>query len=275
MRLLLQNLRLSVSLTAIAFMGGCGHFDGWGHDSPHIRVLQEQSLVGLSSRPVAGQALDDFFRDKVGLILSGKSSFPLGRAVPLTRDGYYLTAWHVVDEGEFYLSNLVSLKPLPVGETVKASEYYRNDKHLGRLVWRDEVADLAIVKFDFEPLFIFRTRSTSPQIGDQVLSAAVGTNSGLLVVGEERAVGSGVGNGPYRTAGKVLNVRSFNSWVRYRSDLVARGGMSGGAVVDAGGDLVGILTQIRAIPFRPPLTTFSMLREAEIGRILTKDRVGP
>ena len=105
-------------------------------------------------------------------------------------------------------------------------------------------------------------------------SAAVGTNSGSLLVAGDDLAGRGVGNGPYRTAGRILKASSFEraSWTRYESDLVARGGMSGGAVVDSSGDLIGVLTQIRATPFRSPFTTFAMLSAEEISQILSLDR---
>ncbi len=258
---------------------GCTNFENWGHDVPRIRELQKESLARVSPQPIRGQSVGDFFRDKVGLIAPADRRFPSGRAVPITADGYYLTAWHVVDRPGFSLSNFVSLKPLPVGEVVKAEDYYRDELHPGRVVWKSERADLAIVKFDFRPSHQFTLAGQSARAGEDVFSAAVGTNSGSLLISSNGGVGQGVGNGPYQTAGSILQVQHFanepSPFYRYQSTLVARGGMSGGAVVNATGELVGVLIQIRSGFFSTPRTSFAMLNPTSVAEIITADRANP
>jgi S1-C subfamily serine protease len=259
----------------VLFLFGCTNFEHLSYDIPETRALQMESLKRVSPRPIRGESIEDFFRDKVGLIVPEGRSFPSGRAVPISPDGYYLTAWHVVDEGGFFLSNFVSLKPLPVGEVVEAKEYYRDELLPGRLVWKDEKSDLAIVKFDFRPQHVFSLSNTPVQPGENVFSGAVGTNSGLLLISSGMRVSDGVGNGPYQTAGSVSRVRRINGEepaLVYYSDLVARGGMSGGAVVNTTGNLVGVLIQIRGNFLSKPSTIFAMPSVASIREIVARDR---
>lgn len=270
-----NSFKLS-SFGVFLLLAGCTNFERLTYDLPETRELQRESLKRVSAKPIRGESIEDFFRDKVGLIVLGNQSFPSGRAVPITQDGYYLTAWHVVDQGNFSLSNFVSLKPLPVGRVVEAKDYYRDDLHPGRLVWKDEKNDLAIVKFDFEPKHTFSLSGAALKPGENVFSAAVGTNSGVLLVFPDMELKDGVGNGPYQTAGSVSRVQRSsdnNPTFVYRSNLVARGGMSGGAVVNATGDLVGILIQIQAGLLGSPSTIFSMLEAEKVRAIVEQDRL--
>lgn len=266
-------LGLVVSLSLL----GCTDFKDWDKDTPSTRELQKKSLEGLSAAPIAGESIEEFFRDRVGLIASSRTGFPSGRAVPLSTDGYFLTAWHVVDEGKFYLSDFVQLKPLPEGVVFQAKDYYRVDKHLGRVVWYDEKVDLAIVKFDFETRaeHVFKLAGYESAAGVAVFSASVGTNSGTLLITEK--VEDGIGNGPYQTAGVVLNRRKVEASypaIIYRSSLVARGGMSGGPAVDEAGNLIGIITRIHSVLYHAPTTSFAMLRAQDIAGIVAADRQG-
>ena len=254
----------------------CTDFEEWNHDAPHIRELQRQSLEGVPERPIAGVTIKDFFLDKVGLITQKKGRLPSGRAVPVSPDGYFLTAWHVVDEGAFYLSDFVQLKPFPKdGVAFKGKDYYRVDQIEGRLVWKDEKTDLAIVKFDYSPQYAFRLAGGQSAVGSRVYSAAFGTNSGSLVFAGEDGPATGVGNGPYQTAGRILGAKTVQgsrpAFV-YRSSLVARGGMSGGAVVDSSGQLVGVLSYIRSGFLTTPSTAFSMLDAGTVQGIIATDR---
>lgn len=260
---------------ATLFFSGCTNFDHLSYDIPETRALQRASLERVSPKPIQGESIEDFFRDKVGLIVPENQSFPSGRAVPITPDGYYLTAWHVVDQGDFSLSNFVSLKPLPVGKVVKAEDYYRDELHPGRVVWKDEANDLAIVKFDFRPKHLFSLSTRPLMMGENVFSAAVGTNSGVLLISSGDRLQDGVGNGPYQTAGSVTRItkgRGQGAPLVYHSDLVARGGMSGGAVVDERGNLVGVLMQIRAGFLGPPRTIFAMPGVRKIQEAIAEDR---
>ncbi len=267
-------LLLSVSLAS----AGCGlsGFDQWRYDNRQVRKIQASGLSRFGDQPVAGESIRNFFRNKVGLITKKGSPMPLGRAVPISRDGYYLTAWHVVDEDDFHLSDTVVLKPLPKRGSFKTMDYFRVDEHPGRIVWSDKSADLAIVKFDFKPTSVFRAHGPPLEKREAVFSGASGRNSGRLFAMEGKNgvfdLKAGVGNGPFQTAGTITSVRAVDGGWIYGATLVSRGGMSGAPVVDGDGRLVGIIAAIQRRLFGTPGTLFSMLEPKTLEEIVSEDR---
>jgi S1-C subfamily serine protease len=257
-------------------LSGCGNLDlsTRRYDNPEVRELQRQGLLGLPERPIQGQGIREFFSGKVGLIKLADSPVPLGRAVPLTRDGYMLTAWHAVDKGPFVLSDTVSLKPLPKKDmSFKYADYFRENRYPGRVVWHDAGMDLALVKFSFHPGAVFEPANISPVVGDLVFSGAQGRNSGVLYASARME--DGVGNGPYQTAGRVTKVRVESTpilHVVHSSTLVGRGGMSGGPVVNENGKLTGIVLRVDTHLFSRPTTAFTMIDPDTLDRIISEDR---
>ena len=104
----------------------CGSLDKRRFDHPEARELQKDSISRFPERPIQGEGIREFFNDKVGLIAGSDPRIPSGRAVPVSKDGYYLTAWHVVSGGDYQLSDLVELQPLPKGRTFKTDDYLRS-----------------------------------------------------------------------------------------------------------------------------------------------------
>lgn len=240
--------RIAATLACFFLLSACG-FQAIGdlrNDNPGIREQQRASVARYPEKPIRGQGIEEFFSGRVGLVHTASNS--QGRAVPLTHDGYYLTAWHVVrGEDGFWLSDTVLLKPFPEGGgPVKASDHIRTDLHGGRLVWHDPEADLAIIKFDFRPAQPFAVRAGGVDAGSAVFSGASGSNSGTLLVKPGDGLEDGFGNGPFQTAGRITQTGRFGNDSRclwFRSTLVSRRGMSGGPVVDSEGELVGIVTR--------------------------------
>jgi S1-C subfamily serine protease len=241
-------------------------------DNERVRALQEASLSRYGEKPVAGQSIGAFFKDKVGLIVIKGGSLPVGRAVPVSRDGYYLTAWHGVADVDFRLSDSALL-----GNRLRVDEYP------GRVVWHDSSTDLAIVKFGFRPSAVFRAQGTPLGKGEAVFSGANGRNGGALVTAPNESgiydlsevLKKGIGNGPFRTAGEVTGLQTIEgepARMIYESTLVGRGGMSGAPVVDRKGDLVGIVTGGRAKLFSAPAAAFSMLDPEALESIIRADR---
>lgn len=269
----MRSIRIALSLFSSLALAGCGTngLRDRREDNGKVRALQEASVSRYEAQPIAGQSIDEFFKDKVGLIALKGGSLPVGRAVPISKDGYYLTAWHVVASGNFQLSdsNYSGSKP-------------QVSMHPGRVVWHDRQADLAIVKFEFRPVSLFRTQGFSLGKGDAVFSGANGRNSGTLVIppgpdGTYRlddVLRKGTGNGRFRTAGAVTNLRALigePSRMIYESTLVGRGGMSGGPVVNRDGRLVGIVTSARETMFSAPKTVFSMIDPVALDAIVRED----
>ncbi|RYD23095.1 MAG: serine protease [Verrucomicrobiaceae bacterium] len=275
---MLPHARTRFSLLAglVVLSTGCGEqaLKNWRYDNLSTRKLQAASIVGLPERPIAGKTFSEFFKDKVVLIGAPGVPVPLGRGAPVAEDGYVLTAWHVVDRGSFLWSDTVLLKPLPKKSgPFKSSDYFRETKYPGRVVWHDEDVDLAIVKFDHRPSAILKAAKSPVERGTAVFSGAAGLNGGVLV---GNSLDEGIGNGPFKTAGRVTKVRKDDGAIRrfiYQSTLVARGGMSGSGVVDEKGRLVGIVTRIHARVFTPPATSFTMIDPESLERIIRQDRV--
>lgn len=270
-RLCLVRSALWLALSAV--LASCG-VDGlrdrrW--DNERVRALQEASVSRYGERPIAGQSIDEFFRNKVGLIAIEGGELPVGRVVPISKDGYYLTAWHVVVDARFRLS-----------ETHLVGNRIQVDERPGRVVWHDPTADLAIVKFEVRPSTLFEIR-TPLEKGEAVFSGANGRNTGTLITKPnatgtydlEESLKTAIGNGPFRTAGEVTSLTALEgqpSRVIYQSTLIGRGGMSGGPVVDRAGRLVGILTAVHAKLFSETKTSFSMIDPVALDAIVREDR---
>jgi S1-C subfamily serine protease len=267
-------MRSALWLLPVLSLASCrlGELRHRHQDNERVRALQNASVSSYGKQPVAGRSIDGFFRDKVGLIAVKGGSLPVGRAVPVSTDGYYLTAWHAASEADFVLSDSAWL-----GNRLRVDEYP------GRVVWHDSSTDLAIVKFRFRPPAVFRARRTPLGKGEAVFSGANGRNGGSLVLPFSEsgtydlrdALKKGTGNGPFRTAGEVTSLRMVEGDPArriYESTLVGRGGMSGAPVVNREGYLVGIVTGARAKLFSAPRTTFSMLDPSTLESIIRADR---
>lgn len=272
-----SSLRVALLLLSSSVLVGCGvsGFSNRRDDNPQVRALQAASVSRYGARPIDGESVDGFFRNKVGLIAVKGGMLPVGRATPISSDGYYLTAWHVVEKSDFRLSNSVSsANPLRVVE------------YPGRVVWQDSSADLAIVKFGYRPSARFNAQQSPLGEGEAVFSGASGLNSGtrftrLNVSGRydlNDLIRTAFGNGDFRTAGKITSFRVLDKgslrWI-YESTLVGRGGMSGAPVVSSKGHLVGVVTGGRAKPLFGLMTTVSMLDPTVMEEIIHADRGRP
>ncbi|MEM7143552.1 MAG: serine protease [Verrucomicrobiota bacterium] len=265
------------ALFPLLFLAACASFPvERTFDNPEMRRLQAESLVDVPDYPIAGQSIDEFFSRKVAFIESDAGAS--GRAAPISRDGYFLTAAHVIDDGPFYFTNLVILKtipsPLTQSGSVLPNEYFLIENLPGRAVWSDKKSDLAIIHFDHRSPEYFQKMTDNIPEGTPVFA---GSNEGILFT--EQNVEDGVGNGPFETAGHVVavkNARGDLPFTTYQSTLVGRGGMSGTPVVDDQGQLVGILTGLlQTIHWNLKLETkarFSMIDPSLIQSIIARDR---
>lgn len=242
--------RTSATLLLIPLLASCGGLTGFHQDTPEARAEQAASVAGFPEKPIRGESIDDFFAGKVAMI-GPPTNLGSGRAVPVTDDGYFLTADHVVRNQQPFLF----------------PGFFSNE---GRIVWRDPDLDLALIKFPSDRYQSFAFADKPASIGTSVFSGA----SGGYSVG---TAGEGTGNGSYATAGHVTRVGFPKpGGMSYRSTMVARGGMSGGPVVDEEGRLLGIVTELNYF-LRPEFgfarsTTFTMIRRDELQRIISEDR---
>ncbi len=150
-----------------------------------------------------------------------------GSATPITADGYFLTADHV-------LANMHGRHIYVVyggGGPLKP--------HPARVVWRSQQADLALLHVDSPtPMFY---RFTPPH---RWLPAGTPLIHGGIATGFNSAPGS-LGTS-LRPEGPFTRTRKF------KIDIPLQPGDSGGPVVDARGDLVGINS---AVEFLVPMET--------------------
>ena len=136
----------------------------------------------------------------------------LGSGVIMREDGYVLTNNHVIDGADAIGVQLSD------GRTTEA-----------QVVGRDRVTDLAALKIDLESLSAIDVADSDQlSVGDVVL--AIGNPLGL---------GSSVTQGIVSALGRFgMNPCTYEGFIQ--TDAVIHPGNSGGALVDANGDLVAI-----------------------------------
>lgn len=174
-----------------------------------------------------------------------------GSAAPITPDGYFLTADHVLSK---LAGRHVFLICRQGGRLIPAK---------ARVVWRSKSADIALLHVPLSTPFFYRW--TPPDRG--------------LPVGN-RVVHGGISTGSRSGSGKLATALppegSFTRHRRFKIDIPLQPGDSGGPVVNAYGQLVGINS---AVEFLVPLETpFFIDSEGsrpnvrQLGRKIAEDR---
>ena len=169
-----------------------------------------------------------------------------GSGVIITEDGYILTNNHVVNSAADY--GFYSLS-----EANKIIVYLYNDEteYEAKIVGCDEITDLAVIKIekdDLKPVKI--GNSEELKIGQFVM--AVGNPLGLQ---------STVTTGVVSALDREIEDEDGKSFVMIQTDAAINSGNSGGALVDADGNLIGINsakasgTGIEGIGFAIPIDT--------------------
>ena len=164
---------------------------------------------------------DPRFRDFFGNPRVPEGELPrqqgLGSGVIVSGEGYVLTNHHVVDGAEEIKVEL-------------------NDKrsYAARLIGSDQPSDLAVLKVDERNLPVLPMGdSDRARVGDVVL--AIGSPLGL-----DQTVTAGIISAKGRSTG--LSDGSFEDFIQ--TDASINQGNSGGALISAAGELVGINSQI-------------------------------
>ena len=228
-----------------------GHFTLWGRENqPAFNVstapLNRDARLGTSFAPIVKKVApsivniyntrfikerpqhnpfmdDPFFRQFFGNQFQGderertRKEQSLGSGVIVSADGYILTANHVVADAD----------------ELKVSIADNKKEYVGKVVGRDELTDVAVLKIQANNLpAVTLADSDQLEIGDVVL--ALGNPFGIgqtVTMGIVSALGrSGLG---------------FNGYENFiQTDAAINPGNSGGALVDVEGRLVGINTAI-------------------------------
>lgn len=172
------------------------------------------SVVGITSR-IQRQMPPSVFGDQSSGIMES-----MGSGVIVSKDGYIVTNSHVVDNGEAW-----ELKIILSDETVVD----------GEVLWSDAALDLAIVKAaagDLTPIEI--GTSGSVRVGDKAI--AIGNPLGMNL---QSTMTSGYISGMDRTI-DIENSGSMDGLIQ--TDAAINEGNSGGALLNAAGQLIGINT---------------------------------
>lgn len=164
---------------------------------------------------------DPRFREFFGLPRAPQQDAPavrgLGSGVIVSNEGYVLTNHHVIDGAEEI--------------TVELTDHRTYN---ARLIGSDPPSDLAVLKIDENNLPVLTMgNSDQARVGDMVL--AIGNPLGL-----EQTVTAGIISAKGRSTG--LSDGSFEDFLQ--TDAPINQGNSGGALVSATGELIGINSQI-------------------------------
>ena len=258
---------LTLSLLLVAAFSSCTrhHLS----DTPAARRELAKSVAGLEDVKIRGQNWTAYASARTAYLIPGDGvQFPepgvfildplhgAGRGAALTRDGYYLTANHVVDATD--VPCMLDLGRSP-------------GVHRGRVVERFETCDMALVKFDIRPKVWFSDWQKAPKVGERVFAAAA-TGSW------QQAQLSG--NGGFEGSGEVIEVAPIYGGapigaMAAKTSLPARGGMSGAPLVNSSGDLVGVMLESRDAPLLLPdfkVSVSGMVAPQVLKRLISEDR---
>jgi serine protease DegS len=174
-----------------------------------------------------------------------------GSAAPISADGYFLTADHVLarEKGR----NIFVL----------SGHGGRLSSHRARVVWRSPKADLALLHVKLETPDFYRW---TPE--DRWLPAGTPVVHGGLATGTRSGWG--------RLGSSIPPQKQFSGYRTFKIDIPLQPGDSGGAVVDAYGRLVGINS---AVEFLVPMETAFFIDSegkrphlGELERVIVEDR---
>ena len=265
---------LALTGSVFLFLSGCTNHFYW-QVTDWLADKKAQSLAGWESEIVDGKSLMESLGPRVAMLMSnfdsvsveieeselsihgkGKGKWGVGSAVPISDDGYFLTAAHNID-GEESLHLIVGLSeengrtraagvPARMVWTSMAGTTANDDPESGEPM---PEMDFAIVHADMEsiPSFApFRLSDTVPQEEDPV-----------IVAGWPIAHFKTFKSGARLSAGRILSVELQESrgtspeFLVLKHDVPFVIGDSGGPLVDRNGDLVGINAEFRFTYDRP------------------------
>ncbi|MEP2775764.1 MAG: serine protease [Luteolibacter sp.] len=223
--------------------------------------LAETTIPGATTRQIVRERLSAVVvtgRSELGNWVRGKFSMDKapkdadgGSAAPITPDGYFLTADHVLARAPG--------KNVFIIYGRGGNVIYRK----ARIVWRSESNDLAILHINEKTPYFYRW--TPPE---KWLSV------GHPVIHGGMATGFSSSPGKLRTA--LAPEGSFTGNRPFKIDIPLKPGDSGGPIVDAFGNLVGINS---AVEFLIPLETAIFIdsegnrpNTQKIASIIARDR---
>ena len=238
------ELRQAVQDNPVARAGS--YSDAVRKAAPAVVNIFTSKEVKAARHPfLSDPLLRQFFGDRLPEQAPSQRATGLGSGVIISPRGYVLTNHHVVeaaDEIEVGLAN---------GKKLRA-----------RLVGSDPESDLAVLQIQAEGLPVITFGDDQGlRLGDIVL--AIGNPLGI-----GQTVTMGIVSGLHRTG---LGINTFENFIQ--TDAAINQGNSGGALIDAAGNLVGINTAILSqtggsigIGFAIPASTARSVTESIIAK---------
>lgn len=200
--------------------------------APSVVNIYTRKLLAQRRRPLRDDPLYRRFFDQSAQHQQQRMESSLGSGVIVSREGYILTNAHVIDGGDEIIVLLAD------GREAQA-----------RLVGTDVETDLAVLKVDLDELVAIPVgNSSQARVGDVVL--AIGNPFGL---------GQSVSQGIISALGRGLGLNTYENFLQ--TDAAINRGNSGGALIDAYGNLIGINTAMldsgssQGISFAIPVKT--------------------
>jgi Do/DeqQ family serine protease len=199
----------------------------------HIKTkIPARKVTNNVPRQRGGGFFDDMFEDMFGY---GPNVMPEQRAsgsgVLISEDGYIVTNNHVISDGSNGVADEINV-------TLHDKKSFK-----ARLIGRDPSSDIAVLKIDGTKFpFLLYGNSNNIQLGQWVL--AVGyplTLETTVTAGIVSATGRSININRRQTANNETPVESF-----IQTDAAVNQGNSGGALVTANGELIGINSAILA-----------------------------
>ncbi|MEN9686777.1 MAG: hypothetical protein RLZZ28_2563 [Bacteroidota bacterium] len=191
----------------------------------HIKTKTKARQVSNNSQQRSRNPFADLFGDDFGDFFGGPRVIPEQRAsgsgVIITDDGYIITNNHVVDGAD------------EINVTLANKKSYK-----GTVIGTDPSSDLAVIKIDAKSLpYLVYGNSDETKLGQWVL--AIGYPLSLDVT-----VTAGIVSAKSRSIG--INDRQSNTAIEsfIQTDAAVNPGNSGGALINTGGELIGINSAI-------------------------------
>lgn len=189
----------------------------------HAVESASRGVVNIYTRTEVKQRLHPYFNDPIFRHFFNSADIPrqkrmqsaLGSGVIVTQDGHIMTNYHVIRDAD---------------EIVVALEDGRNAHAL--VLGENRERDLAILKIELEGLQPVPMSREQPRVGDVVL--AIGNPFG---VGQTVTLGI---ISATQERNRNLNISEFEDFIQ--TDAAIHPGSSGGALIDAYGNLLGINT---------------------------------
>jgi serine protease DegS len=179
---------------------------------PSVVKIYTAKVVASPRHPLLNDPLFKRFIEQRGLSQRDKIERGLGSGVIVRADGYILTNYHVINNADQIRVMLSDGR-----------------QRLAQIVGTDQPTDLAVLKIDLQDLSSAKfAHPDSVAIGDVVLA-----------IGNPYGIGQTVTQGIVSATGRYgLQLNTYEKYIQ--TDAAINQGNSGGALVNADGELIGI-----------------------------------